>query len=143
LWNRLRNELFAVARTSPDDVPVFVEGAHAVLQHPEFRDVERLGHFLSTLQERAALVEMLGQALDERASPSPPPTGVHVVIGEEHQRPALSDFSFVSSTYFVGPRERGAIGVLGPTRMDYGRTAAAVRFMARTVGDLLTRLSVV
>ncbi len=41
----------------------------------------------------------------------------------------------------MGSVRRGTIGVLGPTRMDYARTSAAVGFMAETVGDLLTRLS--
>lgn len=138
-WARLRHSLLLAARTLGEEAEVYVEGAHAaVLEHPEFRDVERLGQFLSTLQERAALIEMFQRALDERREDP----GVHVVIGEEHERPGLQEFSLVSSTYFVGARERGAIAVLGPTRMDYGRVASAVQFMARTLSDLLTRLSV-
>ena len=140
LWARLAEEIREAARTLSDEVPMYVEGTHAVLQHPEFRDVERLGQFLMTLQERAALVEMMGRALAERQN-SAAPGAAKVVIGEENPQTALHPYSVVSSPYFVGDRERGAIGVLGPTRMDYGRAAAAVEFMARTVGDLLTRLS--
>jgi heat-inducible transcriptional repressor len=123
---------------------VYVEGAHEVFQLPEFRDVERLGTFLNTLQERAALVEMMGRALAERKGKSGSSgnnTSVHVVIGEENSEPALHPYAVVSAPYFVGDRERGAIGVLGPTRMDYARASAAVTLMAQTVGDLLTRLS--
>nr|CAA9282155.1 Heat-inducible transcription repressor HrcA [uncultured Armatimonadetes bacterium] len=140
LWSTLSREIVQAARALGDEMPMYVEGTHAVLEHPEFRDVERLGQFLSTLQERAALLEMMGQALDERPS-SAGKNGVQVVIGEENSRPFLQPYSVVSSPYFVGDRERGAIGVLGPTRMDYGRAAASVAFMARTLGDLLTRLS--
>ena len=138
-WARLAREVLLAARAVSEEVPMYVEGAHAALEHPEFRDVERLGQFLSTLQERAALIEGMRQALEaqpERAGE------VRVVIGEEHARPDLHEYSMVSSAYFIGARERGTIGVLGPTRMDYGRAAAAVRFMARTVSELLTRLSV-
>jgi heat-inducible transcriptional repressor len=124
-----------------DDLPMVVEGAHAVLEHPEFRDVERLGQFLTTLQERAAVLEMMGRALEERRQIGKS-SSVQVVIGEEIGRPQLQEYSVVSSTYFVGDRERGRIGVLGPTRMDYGRAVGAVELMARVVGDLLTRLSV-
>jgi heat-inducible transcriptional repressor len=136
---RLAHEVLAAARAVGEETPMYVEGAHAALEHPEFRDVERLGQFLSTLQERAALIEMMRQALDARTERV---NEVRVVIGEEHARPDLHEYSMVSSAYFVGARERGTIGVLGPTRMDYGRAAAAVRFMARTVSDLLTQLSV-
>lgn len=138
-WSRLRQAVFLAARTLDEEAAVFVEGAHtAVLEQPEFRDVDRLGQFLSTLQERAALIETLQRALDNEREVG---SGVRVVIGEEHERPRLQEFSLVSSAYFVGARERGAIAVLGPTRMDYGRAGAAVQFMARTLSDLLTRLS--
>jgi heat-inducible transcriptional repressor len=140
-WNRLAGEAVAAARAVGDDLPMVVEGAHAVLEHPEFRDVERLGQFLTTLQERAAVLEMMGRALEERRQIGKS-SSVQVVIGEEIGRPQLQEYSVVSSTYFVGDRERGRIGVLGPTRMDYGRAVGAVELMARVVGDLLTRLSV-
>jgi heat-inducible transcriptional repressor len=148
LWGTLGREIVRAARALADETPVYVEGAHEVFQLPEFRDVERLGTFLNTLQERAALVEMMGRALAEhkRGEPSTPGgsgcAGVHVVIGEENPEPALHAYAMVSAPYFVGDRERGAIGVLGPTRMDYARASAAVTLMAQTVGDLLTRLSV-
>lgn len=140
-WTQLASEVAAVARSLSEEIPMYVEGTHALLEHPEFRDVERLSQFLSTLQERAALLEMVGRALDERQTRTA--SAVQVVIGEENARPLLQEYSVVTSPYFVGDRVGGRIGVFGPTRMDYGRAAAAVDFMARTVGDLLTRLSVI
>ena len=142
LWGQIVEEIAGAVRSVSDEAPMYVEGTtNAVLQHPEFRDVERLGQFLMTLQERAALVEMLGRALSERPSGAQGIGSVKVVIGEENRDTTLHPYSVVSSPYFVGKRERGAIGVLGPTRMDYARATAAVAFMARTVGDLLTQLS--
>jgi heat-inducible transcriptional repressor len=147
-WTRLVIEIGIAARASGNDTDMYVEGTHAALEHPEFREVERMGQFLSMLQERAAVLEMLGRALSAPpgvsavswsvASGAP----VQVAIGEEMGRPEMADFSVVSSTYYVGTRESGSIGVLGPTRMDYSRAYAAVDLMARTVSDLLTRLSV-
>jgi heat-inducible transcriptional repressor len=145
---RLIAEIAAAARALNEETPVFIEGTNAVLEHPEFRDVERLSQFLTTLQERAALLEMLGRALDEGVplSSSAPSADIRpvaqVVIGQELQRPDFSQYSVVSSPYYVAGRRSGSIGVLGPTRMDYGRASAAVEFMALTVSDLLTRLSV-
>jgi len=138
---RLSEEIVATAKRLGDDAPMYVEGAHSVLEHPEFRDVERLGQFIATLQERAAMLALLRTALDtaisdRRTAP------VRVSIGGEIGRAEMSEYSLVTSPYFVGGRESGSIGVLGPTRMDYPRAASAVGLMARTVGDLLTRLSV-
>jgi heat-inducible transcriptional repressor len=138
LWKRLVAEIASIARALRDEKPMYVEGTQVVFEQPEFRDVDRVGQFLATLQERAALLEMLNGAL----GPPPPLPWVQVTIGEEMRRATMSEYSMVSSHYFIGTRERGAIGVLGPTRMDYARAAGAVELMARTMSAVLTRLSV-
>ena len=47
--------------------------------------------------------------------------------------------SIVTCTYYVGSDVVGALGVLGPTRMDYSKMVAAVDLVARTVSLLLTK----
>lgn len=138
-WQRVVGVMAETARNLSGESAIVVEGAHAAFEHPEFRDVERMGQLLSTLQERAAVLEMLHAALPPDGLPLLPQTATQVRIGEEMGRP---DFAVVSSPYFVGQKERGAIGVIGPTRMDYARAAVSVELMARTVSDILTRLSV-
>ena len=138
-WGRLCREVRQVARTLREQSIVFVEGAQTALKQPEFRDVERLDQFLTLIQERAALVELVGQALER--VPTPPAT-VTVRIGNELGRPELADYAVVRSPYFVGERLSGTIGVVGPTRMDYAAASAAVQFLAHAVGQALTRLAV-
>jgi heat-inducible transcriptional repressor len=134
LWRRIASEVQSVAWGLHAASPVFVEGTQAALRQPEFRDVERLDHFLSLLQERAAVVALMGR----RSAPGP----VSVQIGEELGRADLAEYAVVRSPYFVGERLSGTIGVVGPTRMDYARASAAVQLMARAVGQALTRLAV-
>jgi heat-inducible transcriptional repressor len=141
LWRRAISEAVSAARGLGEDTSVVVEGTQAAFDQPEFRDVDRLSGFLTLLQERAAVLDTLRTALNEAVSVAPQP-GVRVVIGEEMGRPGLSEYSVVSSRYYIGNRERGSIGVFGPTRMDYARVSAAVELMARTMSDILTRLSV-
>lgn len=141
LWHRVIAEAVAAAQTLREDDSVFVEGTQAVFDQPEFRDVERLSGFLVLLQERAAVLDTLRSALSDAVAVAASP-GVRVVIGEETGRPEMAEYSVVSSRYYIGNRERGSIGVLGPTRMDYARVSAAVELMARTMSDILTRLSV-
>jgi heat-inducible transcriptional repressor len=63
--------------------------------------------------------------------------GLTVVIGGEHSSPALRPFSLVAST--AGDEGRATtVGVLGPTRMRYSRTIAAVESAARLVGQRMT-----
>jgi heat-inducible transcriptional repressor len=113
-------------------VQVVVHRSEAALQHPEFRDVERFGHFLTLMQERAALLELLaGPALTESS----------VRIGAELGSSDLGSYSMVTATYSVGNSQHGTIGVIGPTRMRYPEVIASVKHVAKTVGKVLQRLT--
>jgi heat-inducible transcriptional repressor len=59
-------------------------------------------------------------------------SGLTVIIGSEHQDPELQNFSMVTSTYTDG-RRRGAVGVIGLTRMRYSRAINVVESLSRTI----------
>jgi heat-inducible transcriptional repressor len=84
---------------------------------------------LEALEEQVVLLRLLDQSVET--------TQVVVRIGNETQHEGLATASVVSSGY--GPRGAalGAVGVLGPRRMDYAHTMARVAAVARYVGDLL------
>ena len=58
-------------------------------------------------------------------------------IGNETQHEGLIGASVVTSGYGARGAPLGAVGVLGPRRMDYAHTMARVAAVARYVGDLL------
>ena len=60
-----------------------------------------------------------------------------VQIGNETQHEGLSSAAVVSSGYGLHGSAVGAVGVLGPRRMDYAHTMARVAAVARYVGTLL------
>ncbi|HEX2075200.1 MAG TPA: heat-inducible transcriptional repressor HrcA [Geodermatophilus sp.] len=62
---------------------------------------------------------------------------VLVRIGEENAHEALSGASVVSVGYGSADRALGGLGIVGPTRMDYPGNMAAVRAVARYVGQIL------
>lgn len=119
---------------SSDDAEVYLGGTGYILQQPEFKDVDRLEPVLTALEHRSSLFKLFSSVY---LGP-----GVTVIIGRENPLDALHDLSFVGAKYYIGGRVAGTIGVVGPTRMDYGRAVAAVRFMAANLSDLLTALSV-
>ena len=47
---------------------------------------------------------------------------------------ALRDMSVVTATYKLGDRPMGSLGVIGPTRMDYGRVVRLLNFISRALG---------
>jgi heat-inducible transcriptional repressor len=63
--------------------------------------------------------------------------GVQVVIGGEGGWEELKDCSMVLTRYGAPGFATGALGVLGPTRMAYGRTISAVRYVAGLLSDLV------
>jgi heat-inducible transcriptional repressor len=78
---------------------------------------------LATLERRAALLEILGEALDPRRA--------FVRVGGELEHPALRDAALVGATYGLTNRALGAVGLLGPARMDYDKAIRSVRGAAQ------------
>jgi len=60
-------------------------------------------------------------------------------VGTEIGRSELRDAGLVSRKYFVNGEAAGAIAVLGSMRMDYGKAAAILEYIASQLGKLLTR----
>jgi heat-inducible transcriptional repressor len=84
---------------------------------------------LEALEEQVVLIRLLGEASR--------PTEVTVRIGDENVHEGLRSTSIVSATYGSGSRALASLGVLGPMRMDYPGTMAAVGAVARYVGRIL------
>lgn len=82
---------------------------------------------LEVLEDQAALVRVLGEVHTEP---------LDVSIGVENQDDHLYEASLVSATYEVPETTTVHVGILGPTRMDYPRSLAAVQ----AVSDRLTEL---
>lgn len=111
---------------------VIRDGALETLEQPEFASGDQARRFLEILEQGRFLLEMLAQALQR--------SGVQVIIGGESQREEMRDYSLILSRYGLAGRQEGVLGVLGPTRMPYPRSISAVRFIARTLSELLAEL---
>ncbi|WP_309079780.1 heat-inducible transcriptional repressor HrcA [Zhihengliuella sp.] len=83
---------------------------------------------LEALEEQVVLLRLLSEMeLDAR--------GIAVKIGRENVYDGLTETSVVATGY--GPEQRAKVGVLGPTRMDYGSSMSAVRAVARYLSRIL------
>ena len=89
-------------------------------------DVRALAPVLEALEQHVILLKLLGH-LD-----GDPDNLVMVRIGAENDVADLQSTSVISTTY-----QTGGLGVVGPTRMDYPATMAAVRAVARYVSEIL------
>ncbi|HEU5006101.1 MAG TPA: heat-inducible transcriptional repressor HrcA [Jatrophihabitantaceae bacterium] len=84
---------------------------------------------LEALEEQVVLLKLLDQAVAT--------TNVVVRIGNENEHEAFTSTSLVTTGYGIGGASLGAVGVLGPRRMDYAHTMARVAAVARYVGELI------
>jgi heat-inducible transcriptional repressor len=84
---------------------------------------------LEALEEHVVLLRLFGEAID--------PQTLRVSIGGENPYIGLRTASVVSTGYGGDDNAFAALGVLGPTRMDYPGAMGAVRAVARYVGQIL------
>lgn len=102
---------------------LYTEGASRLLSEAHSADLPRADRLMTALEERASLLGMLRSALDRRS--------VFLWIGGENPRPELRSVSIVGANYGLAHRNLGAVGVVGPLRMDYATAIASVRGAAR------------
>ena len=95
---------------------------------PDF--VQSIGPVLEAIEEHVVLLKLLTEMADGAG-------GVGVLIGSETAHIGLQEASVVSSGYASQGELVARLGVLGPTRMDYPTTMAAVRAVARYVSRIL------
>ena len=107
----------------------FVTGESSLLQQPEFRDPDKAHRVISYLSDSDHLMRLPGNAADDP---------VRVIIGPENLAEELRDSSVVMASYDAGEGQRGLIGVVGPTRMDYSAVAAKLQFIADGLSRLLS-----
>ncbi|HEX5118217.1 MAG TPA: heat-inducible transcriptional repressor HrcA [Pseudonocardiaceae bacterium] len=88
-----------------------------------------LRQVLEALEEQVVVLKLLAATRDAGT--------VTVRIGEENEAHEMRNTSVVSIGYGSGVAPLGGMGVVGPTRMDYPGTIAAVRAVANYVGDIL------
>lgn len=102
---------------------LYLEGASRLLSDAHLPDLPRADELMTALERRADVLRMLRSSLDERS--------VFFWIGGENPQPALRSVSVIGANYGLGHRNLGAVGVVGPLRMDYATAIASVRYAAR------------
>jgi heat-inducible transcriptional repressor len=114
---------------------VFRDGLTNVLAEPEFAESESARKALRVLEERSMLEDLLSRTVLTSGMDD-----VQVLIGGEGTWEDLRDCSIVLGRYGAPGLVTGALGVLGPTRMAYGRTVSAVRFVSGLLSDLVIEM---
>jgi heat-inducible transcriptional repressor len=121
-----------------DDI-FYREGVLNILEQPEYSRMgpeeernERVRKVMEVLEQNRFLPALVSQLRDS--------DGVQIIIGGENEWDEMRDVSLVVARYGQEGKIGGLLGVIGPTRMQYGRAIAVVRYMAQVMNELLAEV---
>jgi heat-inducible transcriptional repressor len=111
---------------------VLHDGVRNLLRQPEFAEASRLHDVLEVLEETRYLATLLQELVGD--------SDMQIVIGSENVTTQLRSCTLVLTTYGPTRRIRGVLGVVGPTRMDYGQVVGRLQTVARSASERMADL---
>lgn len=116
---------------APDEYSVVLSGATNILNFPEYNDVDKARDFLSLIESKELLYQLLSDATKLEFT---------VTIGQENPQDEMKGCSVITATYALGDQPVGSIGVIGPTRMQYARVLSILGYMVQGLNEMFTNL---
>jgi len=101
-----------------------VSGSHNILGFPEYHDSAKARQLLAALEDKDRLMSLISESGE---------LSLTVHIGPETGIPEMSECSVALAEYRVGRGQRGAIGIIGPTRMPYARVFSTLRLFSQAL----------
>lgn len=111
----------------PDEGRVVLAGTANLAKNNSQEPAASIFPVLEALEEQVVLLRLLADATSE----------VRVRIGGEQEEKSLQTTSLVSTQYTSVAQGSAALGVIGPTRMDYAMSMATVNAVARYIGRFI------
>ncbi|MEM9582312.1 MAG: heat-inducible transcriptional repressor HrcA [Pseudomonadota bacterium] len=110
---------------------LIVRGRSHLLEEEDAEGLDRIRTLFDDLERKRDIAEFLELAEDGE--------GVRIFIGSENKLFSLSGSSLVVSPYMNSDRKViGAVGVIGPTRLNYGRIVPIVDYTAKLIGKMIS-----
>ncbi|HYX91821.1 MAG TPA: heat-inducible transcriptional repressor HrcA [Myxococcaceae bacterium] len=128
LYDELVRKALTLAQAAtdiPQSERLVIEGTGSFLDAPEFADVEKARALFRALEEKTKLLDLLDRV--QRAKE------MQIFIGSESDFSSAPEVSVIASPYGSQEGVLGAVGVIGPTRMNYQRIIPLVNFTAQVL----------
>lgn len=111
-----------------DEGDIYSAGVSNILDMPEFYDIDITRHLLSTLDEYEYWWNVFEKTITEEDK-------LHIVLGEDLGQKLLNSCGCVYVT-FHSPHHQGAIGIVGPQRLDFSHIIPVVRYIGSLVDEV-------
>ena len=110
---------------------LYLGGTAEMLEQPEYHDVDKVKELLVMLEKDQLMKDILKAHLGD---------GLTVSIGQENDYSGIKDCSIITATYHLDGELLGSMAVLGPTRMEYGKTMSLLNYMNQNLTEVIKRL---
>lgn len=109
---------------------LFLSGMTNMLTQPEFKDVDKIKSIFDLFDDANPQLAKVFSEL---------PKGIQVKIGTENSLEAIQNCSLITATYSIDGQSLGTIGILGPTRMEYGKVISLLDHFSKDLTVILSR----
>ena len=116
------------AMSDIDGGELHYSGLNHLLQYPEYSDVNKFGEIINTFEEKDQLLDLMAANGEN---------DINVLIGSENSVNVMKDSAIVFKQIKKDGRTIGAIGVVGPRRMDYARVLATLNELSENISDII------
>ena len=113
---------------SAESIQIHLSGEKNILDFPEFSDIDKARTLFNTLEEKEVLLNIIGDAGSGKTD---------ISIGTENELDEMKNCSVIKTSYKVGDNIYGTIGIIGPTRMDYGQVISVLNGMAKNIENIM------
>ena len=121
-----------------DELNIYLDGEHRMLQLPDFSTMGRARELLGTLSDSSMVAGYVNEIAGEEHSGD----GSYMIrIGQEITLSGLEDCSFITATYNLTDSISGNIGVIGPKRMEYSKVISQIDFVTTTLNENIKKLN--
>jgi len=108
---------------------VLSAGLANIAKQPEFNDVGHMKSILETIEHEDVITKIMRENSSNK--------GITIRIGSEIKHKEINDCSVVLKRYSLSDDSFGIMGIIGPTRMTYGKVTSIVEYVSETLGSLL------
>jgi len=113
----------------PNAEPYLVQGKTNLVRYGRDTNMEHMQHMLEMFDQKREMLGLLDRCIKAE--------GVKIYIGHEVGIKGLGDCSVITAPYSVAGEMIGALGVIGPTRINYDKVIPVVDMTARLLGEAL------
>ena len=103
-----------------DNYEIYLEGRDKVFDFPEFNDLDTARNVLSILETKELVYSLFDSASKNT---------IDVYIGSENEYDELKNLSVIVFKNSLDDKDLGAIGIIGPTRMDYSKVISVMKYI--------------